>query len=480
MGTTQGRWVIAATVLGSGVAFLDGSVVNTALPSIQRTFDASLAGQQWVVTSYLLALGSLLVLGGALGDLYGRRRVFVIGLVGFSITSIACGLAPNLEILIGARVLKGVSAALVVPGSLAMLSAVFDPEDRAQAIGSWSGLASVSTALGPFLGGWLIDTASWRWVFLINPVLAGAAIVISIRFVPETQSSGLQPSGLLPSRSPRTRLDIPGALTLSIGLGGVVYSLIEGPTNDWPMLPIISAVIGIALLGAFLFVETKTEHPMVPLSLFRSRVFAGTTAATFMIWGALAAVFFLVTIHLQNNLGYSALEAGAATIPVTIVLLFSSRSGELAQRIGARLPMIIGSAVIALGFAVLSIINPGVTYLSSVFPGVIVFALGLVITVAPLTATALGSVDPERAGIGSAINNAVSRIAGLLAIAVLPTLAGITGTQGASLEAGFGTAMWICAGLSMTGSLICALTIPNKLHPNKLHPERPIPNKRPM
>jgi EmrB/QacA subfamily drug resistance transporter len=452
MGSTQGRWVIAATVLGSGLAFLDGSVVNTALPSIQRTYDASLAQQQWVVTGYLLTLGSLLVLGGSLGDIYGRRRMFVYGLIGFSLTSLACGLAPSIEVLIAARVLKGAAAALLVPGSLAMLSAVFHPDDRATAIGSWSGLASATTAFGPFLGGWLIDSVSWRWVFFINPVLAMAAIVIAVRFVPETKSD-----------EGRIHVDILGAITLSLGLGGVVYALIEGPSQNWSAITITSAVTGVVALVAFGFIETKIEHPMVPLSLFRSKVFAGTNAATFVIWGALGAVFFLLTLHLQNTLSYSALEAGSATLPVTVMmLLFSAQSGIVAQRIGARPPMIVGPLVIGVGFALLSLVKPGVSYLLGVFPGVMAFAIGLVITVAPLTSTALSAVDERRTGIGSAINNAVSRIAGLLAIAVLPTLAGITGAEGPSLEEGFGIAMWICAAFAIGGSLICALTIPTK------------------
>lgn len=458
MGSTQGRWVIAATVLGSGLAFLDGSVVNTALPSIQKTFDASLAQQQWVVTGYLLTLGSLLVLGGSLGDMYGRRRIFVYGLIGFSLASLACGLAPTIEVLIAARVVKGVAAALLVPGSLAMLSAVFHPDDRATAIGSWSGLASVSTALGPFLGGWLIDSVSWRWVFLINPVLAAAAITIAVRFVPESRSDDI-----------RAYIDVPGALTLSVGLAGVVYALIEGPSLDWPTAAVVSSVVGVISLVVFGIIQTKSAHPMVPLSLFRSRVFAGANAATFVIWGALGVVFFLLTIHLQNTLRYSALEAGAATLPVTIMmLLFSARSGAVAQRIGPRTPMIAGPAVIAVGFALLSLVEPGVTYVAGVLPGVMVFALGLVTTVAPLTATALGAIDEQRAGVGSAINNAVSRIAGLLAIAVLPTLAGIKGTEGPSLQEGFSRAMWICAVLAIGGSLVCALTIPRKRNAGQL------------
>ena len=443
--------MILAAVLGSGIAFLDGSVVNSALPHIQRTFDAGLAGQQWVVTGYLLTLGSLLVVGGSLGDLFGRRRMFVAGLVGFSITSVMCGLSPTLGFLIAARVLQGVSAALLVPGSLAMLSAVFHPDDRARAIGSWSGLAGASTAIGPFLGGWLIDAVSWRWIFLINPPLAAAAVAISLRAVPETRGDNVQ-----------GRVDVPGALTLSLGLGGIVYALIEGPSSGWGVAASGAAVIGIALLVAFGVIEVRSAHPMVPLSLFRSRRFAGTNAATFVIWGAIGAVFFFLTIHLQNDLGYSALEAGAASLPVTVLmLLFAARSGALAQRIGPRLPMSLGPVVVAASFLLLARVRTGSPYLAGVAPGVTLFGVGLVITVAPLTATVLAAVEDRYVGIGSAINNGVARIAALLAIAVLPALAGITGT-GASLGAGYSRAMRICAGLSGIGALICFVTIRNE------------------
>ncbi len=442
--------VIFAAVLGSGIAFLDGSVVNSALPHIRRTFDSSLAGQQWVVTGYLLTLGSLLVLGGSLGDLFGRRKMFVYGLVGFSITSMLCGLAPSIGVLIAARVLQGVSAALLVPGSLAMLSSVFHPDDRAKAIGSWSGLAGASTAVGPFLGGWLIDTVSWRWVFLINPPIAAAAIVMALRFVPETRGD-----------DHGARIDVPGALTLSLGLAGVVYALIEGPAAGWEALAVAAAAVGAALLVAFAFIEVHSPHPMVPLSLFRSRLFAGTNAATFVIWGAIGTVFFFLTIHLQDDLGYSALEAGSATLPVTVMMLFfAARSGALAQRIGPRLQMTVGPLVVGASFLLMARIESGSEYLVGVLPAILVFGVGLVITVAPVTATVLAAVEDTYAGIGSAINNAVARVASLLAIAVLPALAGATG-KGASLSDGYTKAMVICAGLAALGAVICALTVDN-------------------
>jgi MFS family permease len=481
--STQGKWVLAAAILGSGIAFLDSSVVNTALPNIKSEFDASLAGQQWVLTGYLLTLGSLLVVGGSLGDLFGRRLAFVSGLIGFGITSALCGLAPNLNVLIAARVGQGITAALLVPGSMAMIAAVFHPDDRAKAIGAWSGLAGVATAIGPFLGGWLIDTVSWRWVFLINPPLAAIAVWIALTKVPETRGQALR--GDAAGRSPEeigaqqargwmNGVDLPGAVALSLGLAGVVYALIEGPARRWPKSSVLAAAIGVLALVAFAFIERRSSSPMVPMSLFHSKRFAGINAATFVMWGAIGAVFFLLTIHLQTDLSYSATEAGAATIPVTILMmLFSAKSGALAQRIGPRIPLIMGPVVVAAAFALMTRIHPGVSYPAEVFPAVLMFALGLTITVAPLTATLIASVEDRHAGVGSAINNAVARVASLLAIAVLPALAGIAGSRGASLNAGFAKAMWICSALTAIGALICALTIFDEQRDSTILPKSP-------
>lgn len=450
-GSARGRWVIAAAVLGSGIAFLDGSVVHTALPKIRDEFGSGLTGQQWIVTGYLLTLGSLLVVGGSLGDRIGRRKVFVIGLIAFSVTSVLCGVAPSVEILVFSRIAQGVAAALLVPGSLAMLSSVFHPDDRAQAIGSWSGLASASTAIGPFLGGWLIDAVSWRWIFLINPVLAAPAIWIAMRFVPETKDQTDAP------------VDFAGAASLSIGLAGIVYALIEGPGKGWSGDVWGAATLGVAALVAFAWIERSAPYPMVPLGLFRSTTFAGANSTTFVMWGAIGAVFFLLTLRLQNDLGYSALEAGAATLPVTaLMLFFAAKSGALAQRIGPRLPMTIGPFVTAGAFVLMGTVKPGASYLFGVFPSVALFGLGLVITVAPLTACVLGAVDDRQAGVGSAINNAVARVASLLAIAVLPSLAGIVQDDGVGMGSGFARAMLICAALTALGGVISWLTIPAK------------------
>jgi EmrB/QacA subfamily drug resistance transporter len=449
MGTARGRWVVAAAVLGSGVAFLDGTVVNAALPAISRDLHADLGDLQWVLTGYLLTLGSLLVLGGSLGDRYGRRRIFQIGLVGFAATSLLCAIAPDTGSLIAARCVQGVAAALLVPNSLAIVSASFDVDDRGRAIGAWSGLGGIATALGPFLGGWLIDSVSWRWVFVINLPLSAAAIAIAARHVPESRDEHAA-----------AHLDVLGSALLTIGLAGLVYALIEGPGNGWSGLAVACGVLGVAALVAFGMVEGRREHPMVPLGIFRSRQFSGANAVTFVVYAALGAVTFLLVVHLQSDLGYSALEAGASLLPITAcMLLLSSRSGALAQRIGPRIPMTVGPLVVAVGMALLGAVDPGSTYWSAVFPPMLILGLGLALTVAPLTATVLGAVEDSHAGIASAINNSVARIAGLLAVAVLPAAAGLTAGQGLDLVDGFGRAMHIAAVLAAIGGVLAFFTI---------------------
>jgi EmrB/QacA subfamily drug resistance transporter len=437
-------------VLGSGVAFLDSTVVNAALPAIGAGFHADLAALQWVITAYLLTLGSLLVIGGSLGDLFGRRRIFVIGLVGFGAASLLCGVAPSANMLIAARAVQGAAAALLVPGSLAIISASFHPDDRGRAIGAWSGLAGVATAVGPFLGGWLIDSVSWRAVFLINLPVIVVTVVITLRHVPETRD-------VTASR----HVDIIGGALLALGLAGVVYGLIEGPNSGWSGAPPLLLAVGIVSLGAFLVVEARSSHPMVPLRLFRSRQFSGANAVTFAVYAALGVTLFLLIVHLQTDLGYSALEAGASLLPLTVLmLLFSVRAGALSQRIGPRLPMTIGPLLAAGGIALLSGVAPGVSYWSGVFPGACVLGAGLTLTVAPLTATVLGAVEDAHAGIASAINNAVARIAGLIMVAVVPAAAGLAGTDGAlDLEGGFGTAMTIAAVTCAAGGVIAWLTV---------------------
>ncbi len=445
--TPQGRWLIAATSLGSGLAFLDRTVVNAALPAIGRNFHASISGLQWVITSYLLASGSLLVLGGSLGDRLGRRKIFVLGVIGFSVASLVCGLAPTLGLLVVARLAQGVAAALLIPGSLALISATVSTDDRGAAIGRWTGVTGVASAIGPFLGGWLIDAVSWRLVFLINLPLAVAAVVLAVRFVPETRSDEQVGS-----------LDVGGAAALSIGLAGAVYALIEQPSRGWEPIVLFAAITGLAALVSFVVVESHHPNPMVPLSVFRNRQFAGGNAVTFVVWGALGAVLFFLTLHLQQDLGYSALEAGASTLPITVMMLtFSSKSGALAQRIGPRIPMSVGPMVLAGAFLMFRRVTSGSTYVGAVLPAVVLMGLGLVITVSPLTTAVLSALSDGYAGVASAINNAVASIAALLAIATLPSLAGVT--DGAELGTGFRTAMAICCVLCVVGGALAWATI---------------------
>jgi EmrB/QacA subfamily drug resistance transporter len=440
MGTPAARWVLLATVLGSGIAFLDGTIVNVALPAIAEDLDASLGDLQWVLNGYLVTLTALLLLGGVLGDRYGRRRVFLLGLAGFTIASVLCGAAPNVQVLIGARALQGVGAAMLVPGSLAILSAVFHPDDRARAVGAWSGLSGIATAIGPFAGGWLIDSVSWRFAFLVNVPLAAVVAVASAR-VPE--STGVTEG----------RLDLAGALLASAGLALTTYGLIEEMA--------VVAVVGVAVLAAFLLVEARTANPMLPLGLFRSRQFSGANAMTLAVYAALSGATFLLVLELQVALGYSALEAGAALIPVTLLMLFlSSRAGALAQRIGPRLPMTIGPLLVAGGLLLFARIDAGRSYADGVLPGAIVFGLGLALTVAPLTATIMAAADEEHLGSASGINNAVARLAGLLAVALLPTIVGLdTAGAASALDSGVDDAMVVCAALSVLGGLIALATV---------------------
>ena len=441
--------MIAAAVLGSGVSFLDGTVVNAALPAIANDLHADLGDLQWVLTGYLLTLGSLLVLGGSLGDRYGRRKIFVIGLGAFAVTSLICAIAPDTGSLIAARCVQGMAAALVVPNSLAIVSASFHTDDRPRAIGAWSGLGGVATAIGPFLGGWLIDSGSWRLVFVINLPICAAAMWIAVRHVPESRD---EHAG--------AHLDVLGSVALTLGLAGLVFALIEGPSQGWPTVPVVLGVVGVLSLGAFLLLEARLTNPMVPLSIFRSHQFSGANAVTFAVYAALGTVTFLLVVHLQTDLGYSALEAGASLLPITAcMLLFSARAGALAQRIGPRIPMTVGPLVVALGMVLLGRVEPGSTYWATVFPAVLVLGLGLSLTVAPLTATVLGAVEDAHAGIASAINNSVARIAGLLAIAVLPAAAGLTAVQGLDLVDGFARAMYIAAALAAVGGILAFVTI---------------------
>jgi EmrB/QacA subfamily drug resistance transporter len=459
--SAAGRWVIAATVLGSGVAFLDSTVVNVALPTIARDLHTGLTDLQWITDAYLLTLGALIILGGALGDRFGRRRVFVFGLLSFTVASVICGAAPNTLVLISARALQGIGGALLVPGSLAIISACFVPQDRARAVGLWSGLSGVSTVIGPFVGGWLIDAVSWRAIFFINVPLAAGATWIALRHVPETRDD-----------SAVGRPDYVGAAVVSLGLAGVVYALIDGPSNGWSVPTIVGGVVGALLLVTFPFIEMRVHTPMVPLGIFSSRQFSGANLTTFAVYAALSVTTFILVLHLQQDLHYSALAAGTSFLPAGLLLIaFSSRSGALAQRIGPRLPMAVGPIIAAAGLLLLAGVRHGDSYWTSVLPGVVVFGIGLTFVVAPLTAAVMASVDQHHFGVGSAINNAVARIGGLLAIAVVPALAGLASASshlaGVSLNDGFTSAMRIGAGMLVAGGLIALLTIRHIIPPGE-------------
>ncbi len=447
-----GRWLLTVAVAGSGMAFLDGTVVNVALPEIGREFDASTSALQWILNGYLLTLASLILLGGSLGDRYGRRRVFVFGVGFFTVASLLCAVAPSAELLIAARLLQGVGGALLTPGSLALIEASFRSEDRARAIGAWSGLGGVATAFGPLLGGYLIGAISWRAIFLINLPIGAFVIWAGTKHVPESRDATA--SG---------RLDLGGAALAALGLAGTTYALIEAPSEGASAAILITAVGGLLALVAFFVVEHRSPNPMLPLEIFSSRQFSAANAVTFVVYAALSGFFFLLVAFLQISMGYTPIEAGAASLPVTfLMLLFSARSGALAQRIGARVPLTVGPLIVAVGLVWMTQIDPDDAYLTSILPPVLVFGLGLTLVVAPVTATVLAAADTRHSGIASGVNNAVARVAGLLAVAVLPIVAGLTGDDfydPAKMTDGFHVAMLVCAGLAALGGALAWLTI---------------------
>lgn len=450
--SASGRWVLFAAVLGSGLAGLDATVVNVALPTIGEDLGAGFSTLQWCVSAYTLTLASFILLGGSLGDRLGRRRVFVVGVVWFASTSLLCGIAPDAEVLIAARALQGVGAALMMPASLAMIQASFAPQDRARAIGAWSGFGGVATAIGPFLGGYLVESVSWRWIFLINAPLAALVVVVALTHVPETRD-----------RSVQGQVDVLGAGLAALGLAGVTYALIEKPTRGLSGVVVAAGVVGVLALAGFVVAERRAAHPMLPLSIFASRQFSAANAVTFVIYGVFGGVFFLLAVHLQVVAGFSPIGAGASMLPVTVImLLLSARSGALAQRIGPRLPMTVGPLVVALALALMLRIGQGASYARDVLPAVLVLGLGLATLVAPLTSTALAAADAEHAGLASGVNNAVARAAGLLAVAVLPAIAGITGDDYQDPPAflsGFHVAVGIGIGFLLAGAALAALTI---------------------
>jgi EmrB/QacA subfamily drug resistance transporter len=435
------------------MAMLDGTVVNVALRRIGQDLGASLAQLQWISNGYLLALASLILVGGALGDRFGRRRVFEVGVVWFALASLVCGVAQNPSELIAARVVQGVGAALLTPGSLAMIQGAFAPEDRARAIGSWTGLSGVAVAIGPFLGGWLVQYASWRWVFLINLPVAVVTVVVAHVSVPETKDAESVPG-----------FDGLGAALVALGLGGITFALIEVGNRGLPVVA-GSAVVGVVSAVAFVAVERRSRHPMMPTGLFGSRQFSASNAMTLLVYAALGANTFFLVLQLQTVAGYGPLEAGLATLPITILMLFlASRGGQLAARVGPRLPMALGPLVCAAGTALLTGVSAHADYWRTVFPGVTVFALGLCLLVAPLTATVLAAAPDHNAGVASGINNAVARAGSLLAVAALPALVGLHGAdydRPATFSAGYRSAMWICVGLLVAGGVLAWRLITN-------------------
>lgn len=404
-----GRWVLAASILGSGMAFIDGNVVSVALPILQKDFGVPVSTAQWVVEAYALFLASLVLVGGALADRYGRRRLFVLGALVFAAASLACGLAPGAGALIASRAIQGVGGALLVPASLAMLGAAFPEKERGRAVGTWSAGTAIATAVGPALGGWLVQTISWRAVFLVNLPLAAAVVWISQRRVPESRNPESWP------------LDLTGAVLATAGLGLLVFGLIEAPTAGWASPRVwVPLALGAAGLIAFVAVETHKAHPMVPVGFFRKLTFTAANLLTFFLYAALAALFFFLPFVLIQARGYSPAGAGISILPLVLIVSAGSRyAGSVADRIGPRLPLTIGPAVTAAGFVLFAVLPRHGSYVLTVLPALAVVGVGLAIAIAPLTATILNSVDREDQGAASGINNAVARVAGLLAVAVL-------------------------------------------------------------
>jgi EmrB/QacA subfamily drug resistance transporter len=445
-GSPQGRWVLAAAALGSGMAMLDGTVVNVALRDIGADLDASIAQLQWVANAYLLSLASLILVGGSLGDHLGRRRMFMVGVAWFALASMLCGIAQSPGQLIVARLVQGVGAALLTPGSLAMIQGSFRRADRGHVIGQWAGLGGIAAAIGPLLGGWIIDNASWRWIFLINAPVAVVVLLVAARHVPE-------------SRDPMAArgFDLLGAALGALGLGGATYALIEAGTAD-PALVLAAAATGAASLALFIVFERRHRDALVPMHLFRSRTFSVANLLTLLVYGALGAMLFFLVLQLQVVTGWSPLGAGLATVPLTLVMLvLSSRSGALAARIGPRGPLTVGPVLCGLGALLLRRVGEDTGYLTGVLPGMLVFSAGLVLLVAPLTSSVLAAAPDRFAGIASGINNAIARTGSLLAVSALPALVGIGGAdyqQPALFAAGYQRALLVCAVLLLAGGLV--------------------------
>ena len=452
LASPQGKWILLTTVLGSSMALLDSTVVNVALPRIGRDLDADLGALQWTVNAYMLTLAGLILLGGSLGDRYGRRRVFVVGVVWFAVASLLCGLAPNVGVLVAARALQGIGGALLTPGSLAIIQASFHPDDRGRAVGLWSGFGGIGAAVGPFLGGWLVDGPGWRWVFLLNVPLALFCAPIAVRHVPESGDG----------RTLHGRFDVLGAALGAFALAMVTYALIEARSGS--LVVVGAAVVGIVAGVAFVYVERRRAgDAMMPLDIFASRQFTAVNLVTLCVYAAFAGFFFLSALQLQVVAGYSALGAGTALLPTTaLMLLLSARSGELAVRIGPRVPLTVGPLLCAAGMLLMLRVGARASYAADVLPAVLVLGLGMVTLVAPLTASVLASVGTERAGLASGVNNAAARAAGLVAVAALPLVTGMgeeAYRSAGAFDEAFGRAMVVCAGVLVVGSGVAYLTV---------------------
>ncbi|MEU9317262.1 MFS transporter [Streptomyces sp. NPDC048295] len=449
--SARGRWTLLATVLGSSVVLLGSTVTNVALPRIGRDFGADIAVLQWTVNAYMLTLAGLILLGGSLGDRLGRRRVFVVGVVWFAAASLLCGLAPGPGTLIAARALQGVGGALLTPGSLAIIEASFHPDDRPRAIGLWSGFGGIAAALGPFLGGWLVDGPGWRWTFLLSIVPALLCVPVALRHVPESVGRPHRAA-----RPGRPAFDVPGAVLGALALALTTYALTAGRANG--PVAVVAAVGGVVCGAAFLHVERRTPDPMMPPALFSSRSFTAINLITLCVYAGTGGFFFLTALDLQIVIGYSALAAGAAMLPTTLLmLLFSSRSGVLAQRLGPRIPLAVGPLVCGAGMLMMLRVGPDSSYVIDVLPALLVMGAGMAVLVAPLTVTLLSSVDAANAGVASGINNAAARAAGLVAVAALPLLVGM-GPEAyrspAAFDTSFRRAMPLCAGLLFAGAVL--------------------------
>lgn len=446
---------------------LDGTIVNVALPRIGKELEASVAGLQWILDGYLLSLASLILIAGSLGDRYGRRKVYILGIVWFGLASLLCGVAPTTELLVVARILQGIGGALLTPGSLAILQSSFDRVDRARAIGAWSGLGGIAAAVGPLVGGLLVQAWSWRLAFLINLPVAVICVWMARKYVPESRDEQM-----------RGHPDIVSSALGAVGLAGVTTALVEAPVRGADPIVLVAGILGLAGLTAFVVLQIKSRDPLVPPEMFRDRTFTLSNALTFVVYTALGGVMMLLVLQLQVSLGYGPTAAGVAGLPITIIMLLtSSLSGRIAQKFGPRLQLVVGPLVIAVGMLLMMRIEPGASYVTEVLPAVVVFGLGLTTVVAPVTATVLAAAEDRHAGVASGVNNAIARTGGLLAVAVLPAVAGLNGaayTDPTALTSAWRTSLTICAVLAAVGGVL-ALGVRNDVLGRTPEPEHEAP-----